>query len=130
MESFEIAQGMTAWEAGYTGKGFPIEFEVTEDHIKLLSRIWWYFDDEDDYYGHVTMGAKRPYGNSNGLYDIAHTLDWLGDDMELTDELEEKALKVHREMTVVVQILCSLRRIEPGTYVLSGPSYIKWQEKK
>lgn len=85
----------------------PQSFTVTEDHVKLLQRMYVQWNDSG-YYGAPAIGLKRPYGNSDVLDDIAEivgykpTFDREGD---LRDEDEEHLLKLHRETEVVLQIL-------------------------
>ena len=51
------------------------QFEVTEDHLKLVQRMYWQWDDHA-YDGAPAVGLKRPYGNSDVMYDIAQILGW------------------------------------------------------
>ena len=98
-------------------------FEVTEDHLKLVQRMYWQWDDHA-YDGAPAVGLKRPYGNSDVMYDIAQILGWTDDFTEEqddefyeNDELIDKAMKIHRDMATVLQISTATLSWEPGVYV-------------
>lgn len=77
------------------------DFYITDDHIKLLKRMYvtWY----DCEYGAPCVDPKRPYGNSDVEGDICEILKW-----EDNDENLDKARDLHREdMEIVVQIALS-----------------------
>ena len=72
----------------------------------------------------MTSGLKRPYGNSDVMYDIAQILGWTDDFTEEqddefyeNDELIDKAMKIHRDMATVLQISTATLSWEPGVYV-------------
>ncbi len=99
-------------------------FEVTEDHLKLLQRMYWQWDD-GGYEGSPAVGLKRPYGNSDVDGDIAEILGWdIADEDEVSpsayDEWQEKnyerAMKIHHEMDTVLQILTCTLSIPLGVY--------------
>lgn len=99
-------------------------FEVTEDHLKLAQRMYWQWDD-GAYDGAPAVGLKRPYGNSDVSGDIAEILGWdYPDEDEVSasefdrrvDDIYERAMKIHREMSTVLQIATFTQTWEPGTY--------------
>ena len=91
-------------------------FVVTEDHIKLLKRMYVSWDDCE--YGAPGINPKRPYGNSDVANDIAEILEWntSQDDYELPEEYCIAAEKIHREMQIALQILVNQLQISPGVY--------------
>ena len=91
------------------------EFIVTEDHLKLAQRM--YFDwDDSGYDGAPAVGLKRPYGNSDVMHDVAEILGWTDEFYENNEQLVDKAMKIHKEMAVVLQIAAFTQTWEPGTY--------------
>lgn len=96
------------------------EFVVTEDHLKLAQRMYWDWDD-GAYDGAPAVGLKRPYGNSDVIGDVVEILDlptvkdrW--NEESFTDEVEEQAMKIHREMETVMQIATATLSFKPGRY--------------
>ena len=100
-------------------------FIVTEDHIKLLHRSYFEWDD-NAYDGAVAQNIKRPYGNSDVIGDLYESLrshdgePWDEDEQgEMPGELIEELIKIHLEMVVVVQILAVTAGedvFRPGVY--------------
>lgn len=101
------------------------EFTVTEDHLKLLRRIWvggW--DDGEGYGGAVYISGKKPYGNSAVGRDIAEILeapdeDWVCEDGEKaypTDQAEARFMRVHVEAMFALQIVLAVGEFRPGRY--------------
>jgi ABC-type multidrug transport system fused ATPase/permease subunit len=96
-------------------------FELTENHIKLLSSTYIYFYD-DCYEGVLCGDSKRPYGNSDitgDIYEILNGYRWEPEDDEdygMPDDLKEEMLAIHRETATALQIILSLKTFEPGTY--------------
>lgn len=108
------------------------EFEVTEDHLKLVKRMFWEWDDSG-YNGAPAVGLKRPYGNSDVEGDIVEILElptvtdrW--GETTFTDDVADQALKIHREMKTVLQIATATLSFEPGTY-RQGRAYdsLSWE---
>jgi len=94
------------------------EFEVTEDHLKLIKRFYIGWEDSC-YDGAPCVGIKRPYGNSDRVGDIIEILGWecdMSGEYGWPDELYDKALKIHRETEVALQILTENLTIQPGVY--------------
>jgi hypothetical protein len=96
------------------------EFEVTEDHLKLVKRMFWSWDDSG-YEGAPAVGLKRPYGNSDVVSDIVEILgmptvvDRWGE-QNFTDDVADEAMRIHREMDTVLQIATATLSFEPGAY--------------
>jgi hypothetical protein len=90
-------------------------FKFTEDHIKLLKRM--YVGWQDDEYGAPEIDPKRPYGNSQVEADM---VDILGD--EWCAEKDAEYLKeLHRGTQTALQIVLVTGKMEAGTYVKNDP---------
>lgn len=50
------------------------KFELTENHVKLLQRM--YIDWDDSEFGAPEVDPKRPYGNSDVHKDMLNILGW------------------------------------------------------
>lgn len=100
-------------------------FEVTENHIKLLGRLYidWY---NYAYNGAPGVDPKRPFGNSDvdgDIYQIINDVQVLPEEAEEDEfwqERREEYDKLFRDMEFVVQITTYLagqgELIEPGVY--------------
>lgn len=102
----------------------PQEFLVTNDHLKLLDRI--FFEPGDGYWESPMVDPKRPFGNSDIAEDIAELLGWEVDaDDGLTDRQETEARMIHDGLVTVLQILCANVQtgISPGVYRNHGDKY-------
>jgi len=79
---------------------------VTEDHIKLMRRVVWRW--EDCGFGAPAVDCKRPYGNSDALDDIADIIGIEPEERDGRYEMawsaaqEERMHQLHRD---VLQIL-------------------------
>lgn len=105
------------------------QFEITENHIKLLRHMnvsWWGCE-----FGAPSIDCKRPYGNSDVVSDICEILGW---DFDANDakynQVHEAALAIHKEMDLVLQIvLVNLRLALAGEYQQTKPyDYRSWQQ--
>jgi hypothetical protein len=101
------------------------EFTVTEDHLKLLRHVRvadWH--PGEGYFGAAGIDSKRPYGNSYVARDIAEILDTPDEDWEyedgekanVTDEAEERLMRLHVETMVALQIVLAAGEFRPGRY--------------
>jgi len=113
------------------------EFTVTKDHLRLLRRtyVWW---DEAEF-GAPAIDAKRPYGNSHVIRDIAEILDvpegeWSdeegGDDEDGSrfPEAEWRFLRLHVETAVALQIALATGEFRTGRYVRKDKlNHRKWK---
>jgi hypothetical protein len=92
------------------------KFEMTKDHLKLLSRmhVRWGGDAPE-------INSKYPYGGEIPEIDIAEILGWelsLDEDgyEELSEEQEELASKLHRETETALQIVLITQSFKEGVY--------------
>lgn len=102
-------------------KSDDMKFELTDNHIKLLTKMYVYFDDYS-YDGAPAVDTKRPYGNSSVVYDLYEILfekDWDSDD-DIPDKLYEELMTVHRETATALQIVLVTKSFEPGIYEKSN----------
>lgn len=102
---------------------YPETFELTEDHIKLINRMYVDFCDEG-YDGAPAVNLKRPYGNSyviGDLYEIVHDKEAPDDPYgEISEEEQERLMELHRETAIALQIVLSTLKFEPGLYYRPG----------
>ena len=99
-------------------------FEITEDHLKLVKRMYVSWGDME--YGAPEVNGKRPYGNGDVAQDIAEILGWYTqeqwDDEDFTEalwedeEFHDRARKIHEEMENVLQICFYFLTFETGKY--------------
>lgn len=109
-------------------------FTVTDGHIKLLERstIRW---EDHSYDGAPAVDTKRPYGNSDVPNDIMEILEWKVERCPHCDgllgnheEMEASAMRIHREMETVFQILtANPTSFGTGTWIETG--YKTWQRQ-
>jgi len=108
------------------------EFRLTEDHLKLIKRMFIDWDDSA-YEGAPAVGLKRPYGNSDVYFDVAEILAD-GSDVDamssynrdgelkkltLVDGREftlEDLVKLHQETGVALQICTCTLSFQTGVY--------------
>ncbi len=94
-----------------------MNFELTENHIKLLNRMYVYFDG-GAYDGAPAIDIKRPYGNSSCVYDIyeiLHGKEWDSEE-DMPETLREELLQIHSETATALQIVLATKSFEPGLY--------------
>jgi len=95
-------------------------FTMTRNHLKLLRRMWVGWDDTET--GAPGINPKRPYGNSNVAADIHEILTGESIGMSnskrdsLTEEEEEKYLKLHKETETALQIALTTGQFKAGKY--------------
>ena len=110
-------------------------FVVNEDHIKLLRRLQFSYDDYAEF-GAPVVDPKRPYGNGDVYGDIGEILGWEKEELESEyydeyaySDAQRKAMKkIHKEMETVLQILVRNLSIEFGEYEAS-PYGSDWKKK-
>lgn len=94
------------------------EFELKEEHLKLLRKM--YVDWQDGYGGAPEINLKRPYGNSDVVYDvyeILHGREWnYEEEDEMSESLYEEMLQWHRETQYALQIVLNTGKFETGVY--------------
>lgn len=93
------------------------EFELKEEHVKLISEMYVGWQDCET--GAPEIDAKRPYGNSDVSSDIHYILTGSYPD-ELSEELEDKYMKLHEETEIALQIILRNKSFETGKYQLNG----------
>ena len=106
----------------------PKRFEVTEQHMRLLPRLYFEYNDYCEF-GAPEVDPKRPYGNSDVYGDLGEILEVEPsmvddyDEAEYSDEQRAYMLRIHKEMQTVLNILKSVAvdGICPGWYVTTGP---------
>lgn len=105
------------------------EFEVSENHLKLLDRTSIRYNDWTEF-GAPEVDPKRPYGNSDVYGDIAEIigLPGEGEDGEYSGFQRDFMKRLHTEMEFVLQILVSTRSIEAGRYVRESRYGTKWRK--
>jgi len=92
-----------------------ITFRITEDHLKLLGRMYIGWDDCE--FGAPAVDCKRPYGNSDVYGDIAEILGIEPDgDSEFSDADRERMHTLHSEMRRVLQIGVRVGYFKVGDY--------------
>ena len=95
-------------------------FVMTEDHIKLLRRMYVGWGDCET--GAPAIDPKRPYGNSSVNDDIHQILTGepinCGENTRrnLTEDEDKKYSKLHTETQEALQIVLHTGKFEPGTY--------------
>lgn len=108
------------------------QFELTENHIKLLNHMYVEFDD-GAYDGAPAVNIKRPYGNSSCVYDIYEILngkEWDSED-DMPEELWEQLMKIHRETATALQIVLATKSFDVGVYEISNRYSIRsWSKLK
>jgi hypothetical protein len=105
------------------------EFTITDDHLKLLERMYVGWDEME--YGAPAIDGKRPYGNSDVEADIAEILGWPepDEDGEMPDGQRERAERIHAEMGLVLQIGLSTGSFHEGRYVNKSQYGIDWHRE-
>lgn len=103
-------------------------FEVTEQHLKLLSHMWVDWDDSC-YDGAPAVNIKRPYGNSDVLTDVAEILDLCPENPDencydnyewremWVEENEKMLLALHKETRLALQCCLRAGKFEAGKFV-------------
>ena len=100
-------------------------FKVKKEHMALVKEF--YITDSNCEFGAPAVDPKRPYGNSDVYGDIAKILNISSDSNgDFTDAQIDRMIKLHEELTTVLQIICCN---------LSETDYIgiwkgEWQEWK
>ena len=99
------------------GKSLTFDFELTEDHIKLLRVAAWKY---------WCIDPKRPYGDMTFFYiDIANAIglefERLPDGKPNFAKRDVKRMdKLHAEMVFAMSVLFQFGELEPGVFVEHG----------
>lgn len=94
-----------------------MRFELTENNVKLLNRMFVYFD-SSQYYGAPAVDIKRPYGNkrvAHDIFEIINGKEW-SDDNEMPSVVREELIDLHRETATALQVLLDTMSFKPGVY--------------
>ena len=116
----------------------PKRFRVTDEHLKLVRRM--YFSWEDGEFGAPAVDSKRPYGNSGVYTDMMEILGWdskptvtiNGESYEVDAGWEiplaaEKLLRqLHEETRLVLQIAVQVGEFKAGIYESDELGY-RWK---
>jgi len=101
-------------------------FELKDEHLALLTRanIGW----QDAETGAPEIDPKRPYGNSDVAGDVMEILGWENQvcpncdyplDVENSDQTRTKAMQIHRETQMALEIVLATKSFYPGIYEAS-----------
>lgn len=82
-------------------------FKIKKEHIALIKELYFEYNDNSEF-GAPTVNPKRPYGNSDVYGDIGKILKIKSDcNGDFTDAQINRMTKLHKELTIVLQIICS-----------------------
>jgi len=106
-----------------------VEFELTAEHIKLLRHSYVMDRLSDWETGAAEIDGKRPYGNSYVAADVITILGWAeaNDEDEFPEELEDRAMALHSQTPIALQIVLSTGSFEPGLYRQPDPYRQGWE---
>jgi len=124
------------------------EFEIKDEHLKLLKEMNIRWDDCE--FGAPAVDSKRPYGNSNGVDDVARVIgykktkdtiefdeEYAKDFVDINEYLEDSdwtqkaydyLYNIHKDMEIVLQIVLSSLSFKKGIYIRDS-EYSKWRFK-
>jgi hypothetical protein len=105
-----------------------LTFELTAQHITLLRAMYVGWQDCET--GAPEIDPKRPYGNSAVAEDVAELLNIpfvANDDEEVSEELIERLLTIHRSTEIALQVVLTTGSFMPGTYERSYPWRNDWK---
>lgn len=126
-------------------------FELKKTHLDLLKEtsIGW----NDCEFGAPCINCKRPYGNSDGVNDVAEVLgikktkenvdgydreeakeyedkgDYLND-LDWNDKTYEYLKDIHKETQIALQIILHCQTFKLGKYKLLNDGWQKWDKIK
>lgn len=85
--------------------GVWLSLKITNEHLKLLERANWEFNDCE--YGAPAIDYKRPYGNGDVEDDIATILGWdlfenKYGETQISKEQSDKAEELHHDLLEVI----------------------------
>ena len=94
-------------------------FILTKEHIKLIKQF--NVDWDTSMCGAPCVDPKRPYGNGDYLKDIGNTLGIPPDFIKYGEEWystehDEYFEKIHKELSIALQIVFECLTFEPGEY--------------
>jgi len=110
----------------------PEKFMLTEAHLQLIRNMHFEMNDHVEF-GAPCIDPKRPYGNSDVLYDIAMLIENINDPgdwacewckecdvYEMCDEAAAYYQRLHEETLTVFQIIQDAVIIPMGAYMRSA----------
>lgn len=105
-------------------------FELTEQHLALMKRMWvgW----QDCEFGAPEIDPKRPYGNSGVLQDIAEILgisepDYDNDEY-FSPEVIDRMERLHEETRAAIAIMLQCGEVALGEYVMEEYDWTTWKK--
>jgi hypothetical protein len=94
-------------------------FNVEAHHIRLLKKLHWtMFEQSGETEPTPMVDPKKPYGNSWYIKDIQKAIC----------HSNKKALDIHKEMIVVLEILCKNANISEGVYIKKDSKWIRSED--
>ncbi len=104
-----------------------IEFELTAEHLLLLSRLRW--DNSDWGSGAPAVDSKRPFGNSAYQSDVCELLEWPEDVEEgWTEDQYDRAAEIFSELPRALEVVLQLKTFDPGRYVKKDGYGERWRK--
>jgi len=104
------------------------EFELTEQHLALMRRMWvgW----QDCEFGAPEIDPKRPYGNSGVISDIAEILGIPepDEDEEFPSEVMERMEQLHIETRAAIAIMLQCGKVVVGKYEMYDGDWTTWRK--
>lgn len=102
------------------------EFELTEQHLVLMKRMWvgW----QDCEFGAPEIDPKRPYGNSGVISDIAEILGIPepDEDEDFSPEVAERMERLHLETRAAIAIMLQCGKVAIGKYEMYDGDWTTW----
>lgn len=104
-------------------------FELKEEHIKLIERMYWEYSDCET--GGPAVNGKRPYGNSYVPPDVAEILgvELSEDDDEKYEEQVKELMQYHYDSHIAIEIILQTKSFKTGTYKNVADPYHKTKWK-
>lgn len=102
----------------------PVEFTMTADHLALMRHMYVGWQDCET--GAPEIDPKRPYGNSDVASDVADALGWVKFPEALPRHVRERAMTLHRETEVALQVALRTGRFQVGRYRRSHEYSTDW----
>jgi hypothetical protein len=108
------------------------EFTVRPEHLTLLRHAYVSWDYAE--FGAPSINAKRPYGNSYVVRDLARILEEPDEVWEegvkvgfVVEEAAQRLVRLHGETVFALQIVLATGEFRPGRYRRSRYPAIDWR---
>lgn len=106
-------------------------FLLKDEHIKLIRKMYFKFDNSSAYGGAPMGDVKRPYGNQNHFKDM---INILGLEVKLDDDNEPcisltlglELVKLHQETATAIEVVLTSGAFIPGLYERKKYSSDPW----